>query len=75
MARAAIIRGERVTRDFVEQVCTGYSSVLRTQTSGYQDVFIGVLSDWQMRGEHLGGYRACLGEEGQALHVGENDCD
>lgn len=34
-----------------------------------------VFTDLQARGEYFGGYRVCLGEGGQAPHVGEVDID
>lgn len=70
-----ISRGETVMRDFVEQVCIGYSSLLRTQASSYQKQPNVVPADSRARGQYLVGYRARLDECAQALHVGEADRD
>lgn len=50
LARAAISRGEGFTRNFVDRVCTGHSSLLRTQAPSYLDRLNAFLTDAQARG-------------------------
>lgn len=38
-ARAAIGRGEILVNDFAERVCTGYTSLVRTQAASHRDRF------------------------------------
>lgn len=62
-------------RDFVECVCTWYSSLRRTQSSSYRNQVNVILPDAQARRECLSGFRVSLREGGQALHVGDADSD
>lgn len=73
MARAAISRGGRGIRDFVERVCRGYSSLLPTQTSSYRDRLNAFLADAQAHEEYIGGYCVRLGERSYTLHVDDAD--
>lgn len=72
---AAMSTSESVMRDFSSRLCTGYSSLLRTQESRYRDRPNAVLVDAQAHSEYLGGYRTRMGAGGRGLHVGEADGD
>lgn len=71
--KVAIGRAEGVLSDFVKRVCTGYTALVCAQASHYPDRLNAVLGDAQSRGEYLGGYRVCVGDDGLSLHVYEAD--
>lgn len=75
VARADILRGERVFHDFVERVCTGYTTLLRAQVSSYRDRLNTVLGEAQVRGEYLGCFPVRAWEDGHSLHLGDEDRD
>lgn len=61
--------------DLAERVCTGYTSLKRTQASSYRDGLNAVLYDAQSLGKYMCGYRIRVGEDVYALHVREADSD
>lgn len=72
-AQAAISRAQKAMQDLAERGSTRYSSLLRTQASGYRDLLNALLADSQALGEYSGGYLVRPGKGGQALYVGEAD--
>lgn len=74
-ARAAIGRGERVIKDFVDSVCKWYSSLACTQSAYYRDRLNAVLDYAHQRHEYLGGFRVRASQDGHSVHIGDDDSD
>lgn len=68
---AAGERREAVLRDFVEDVLTGYSELMRTHTISNRSRLNTRLSDTQSRGEYVGGYRISVREDCYSLSIDE----
>lgn len=66
-AQAVVGREERVIRAFAERVCIRYASTRCAQTSSYRYCLNTLLTDLQLRGEHLNGYQVRVADNGYSL--------
>lgn len=66
---------ERLIQYFADCVCTGYTSLVRTEVNSYRDNLYALFVYVQLQGEYVGGYRALLGEGGRSLRHVDVDSD
>lgn len=72
-ARATIVWGECVIRNFTDRVCEDYESLACAQSTSYRDCLSAVFADAQLKGDYLGWFRVWVSENGQSVYIGDTD--
>lgn len=70
-----LLEAGAILGDFADEVCKGYSSLVRAPSTSYRDRLIASLADLQLKGDYFDGLRVRASENGHLLHIVDDDSD